>query len=171
QTLGEDPGPEPAAEVPEIDWDYLRSLGPSPTMEFNTGRGSFVAVLDVESAPLTVQTMVRLAQVGRFDGTRFHRVVPNFVLQGGDVAFDVGFGGPGTTIVSEFTRTPYGTGTLGMASAGKDTEGSQFFVTHAPQPHLDGRYTVFGQVAAAQGIADRVAQGDLLRRLLITARP
>ena len=86
----------------------------------------------------------------------------NFVVQGGDYVRRDGYGGPEAQIRSEFTRLRYGTGTIGMASSGKDTEGSQFFVTHSPQPHLDGRYTAFGRVVEGQDVVDQILQGDLV---------
>ena len=82
------------------------------------------------------------------------------MIQGGDFDRADGFGGPGLAIRSEFTRIPYRRGVIGMASAGKDTEGSQFFITHSPQPHLDGRYTAFGQVVRSMKVVDRIIQGD-----------
>ena len=95
----------------------------------------------------------------------FHRVVANFVVQGGDHVRRDGYGGPETPIRSEFTRIRYETGTIGMASSGKDTEGSQYFITH--RPHLDGRYTAFGRVIEGQDVVDALLQGDLVRRARI----
>ncbi|MEO1728531.1 MAG: peptidylprolyl isomerase, partial [Bacteroidota bacterium] len=154
--------------TPGIDWDVLARLGRHPTLTFQvateTGdtRGTFVMRLDAEQAPQTTQTLARLCAAGTYDGVPFHRVVPNFVIQGGDSSRRDGFGGPGFTLRSEFTRTRYTTGTVGIASAGKDTEGNQYFVTHAPQPHLDGRYTAVGQLAEGQDVADAVVQGDMV---------
>jgi peptidylprolyl isomerase len=94
-----------------------------------------------------------------YRGSVLHRVVPNFVVQTGDPRGD-GWGGPGYAIRSEFGRPRYERGTVGMASSGKDTEGSQFFITHSRQPHLDGRYTVFGRVVEGQGVVDALQVGD-----------
>ena len=116
-------------------------------------------VLDASSAPLTVHNFVTLARRGYFDGQRFHRVVPNFVAQAGDPRGD-GSGGPGYAIRDEMNRRRYLRGTLGMALSGPDTGGSQFFITHSPQPHLDGGYTVFGQVRSGADVLDRIVQGD-----------
>jgi cyclophilin family peptidyl-prolyl cis-trans isomerase len=91
----------------------------------------------------------------------FHRVVPNFVVQGGDPRGD-GNGGPGYQIRCEINARRYGRGSLGMALSGKDSGGSQFFITHTPQPHLDGGYTVFGEVVEGMDVVDRVLQGDLI---------
>ena len=123
--------------------------------------------MDAESAPQTVQRITLTAAQDLYDGVPFHRVVANFVVQGGDYARRDGYGGPETAIRSEFTRVRYETGTVGMASSGKDTEGSQFFVTHSPQPHLDGRYTAFGRVVEGQDVVDQLLQGDLVREARI----
>lgn len=155
---------EDAPETPALDWTYLASLGPAPSLVLETTRGTVRLQLRTEDAPLTVQTITRLASEGKYDGVPFHRVVPNFVVQGGDYSSGDGFGGPGFTIDSEFTLIPYRTGTVGMASAGKDTEGSQFFITHSPQPHLDGAYTTFGWVVAGQDVVDQLQVGDRIVR-------
>jgi cyclophilin family peptidyl-prolyl cis-trans isomerase len=94
-----------------------------------------------------------------FDGGRWHRVVPNFVLQDGDPT-GTGSGGPGYAIRDEINRIRYWRGTLGMALSGPDTGGSQFFITHSPQPHLDGGYTVFGRVLSGMEVVDQVIQDD-----------
>ena len=117
-------------------------------------------------APLTVYNIVSLVQHGYFDGQRFHRVVPNFVVQGGDPRGD-GNGGPGFAIRDELNRRRYGRGTLGMALSGANTGGSQFFVTHSPQPHLDGGYTVFGQLVDGGDVLDRIIQGDRIVRVTV----
>ncbi len=129
-----------------------------------------VVRLETEEAPQTVQTIARLAEAGRYDGVPFHRVVPNFVVQGGDFASGDGFGGPGFTIRSELTLIPYLRGVIGMASAGKDTEGSQFFITHSMQPHLDGGYTAFGWVVEGMDVVDRLLVGDRIVRATIERR-
>ena len=155
------PAPPPA---PALDWDALAALGPRPRLVLETARGTVTLTLDAEQAPLTVQTITGFAEAGRYDGVPFHRVLPNFVVQGGDFVRGDGFGGPDTLIRSELTRLRYGRGTLGMASAGKDTEGAQFFVTHSMQPHLDGRYTAFGAVTGGMDVVDRLVPGDRLTR-------
>ncbi len=166
---GRTPAPpeQTVASDQKIDWDYLLNLGPRPRLRITTNRGLIVAELDAEQAPLTSQTVLRLAADGSYDGVPFHRVVSNFVVQGGDVAGRAGYGGPGFTIPSEFTRIPFERGVLGMASSGKDTEGSQFFITHSVQPHLDGRYTAFGRVIQGLSVLDALVQDDFI----ITARP
>ena len=126
-----------------------------------TTRGDILIALDEDAAPYTVMSLLRLVHAGFFDGLTFHRVVPNFVVQGGDPRGD-GWGGPGYTLRSEFSPVPYERGTVGIASAGKDTEGSQFFITHSPQPHLDGRYTVVGRVIRGMDAVDRLRVGDTI---------
>jgi len=150
--------PEPPA--PAIDWARVRDVGARGLLLLDTDRGRIVFRLDPEQAPLTVQTLARLAEAGKLAGVPFHRVAPNFVVQGGDVSRADGYGGPGFAIRSELTRIPFERGTIGMASAGKDTEGSQYFVTHSPQPHLDGRYTAFGWVVDGLGVVDALQEGD-----------
>lgn len=110
-------------------------------------------------APLTVKNFVRLASERYFDGLAIHRVVPNFVIQDGDPT-GTGSGGPGYTIRCEYNRLRYDTGMVGMALSGKDTGGSQWFITHAPQPHLNGRYTIFARVIRGQDVVGRIVQGD-----------
>ena len=116
--------------------------------------------------PRGVLNFVELVEQGFFDKLSFHRVVPNFVIQGGDPRGD-SWGSPGYAIRSEFNMQPYLRGTVGMASAGKDTEGCQFFITHSPQPHLDGRYTVFGQVTAGMDIVDAIQEGEVMEVVAI----
>ena len=154
-------------DFPALDWSYLESLGRHPRLTLRTDRGEVVLKLDTEAAPLTVQTLTRTARRGDYDGVPFHRVVSNFVVQGGDYVRADGFGGPGLFLPSEFARVPYARGTVGMASAGKDTEGSQFFITHSMQPHLDGRYTAFGRVVRGQEVVDRLLQGDRVLRATV----
>lgn len=129
-----------------------------------------VGAIDLEMlvgwAPRTVQSFARLAREGFFDGLTFHRVVRHFVIQGGDPRGD-GWGGPGFTLRCENNPVPYTSGTVGMALAGKDTGGSQWFVTHSAQPHLMGRYTVFAKVAKGMEVVDRIIPGDRIERVEI----
>ena len=131
-----------------------------------TSRGSFTIELLPSEAPLTVDNFVQLAQRNYFRGVTIHRVVPNFVIQDGDPRGD-GNGGPGYQIRCEINEVPYDRATLGMALSGKDTGGSQWFVTHAPQPHLDGGYTVFGRVIAGMEVVDRIERGDVVKAIRI----
>ncbi|MDQ3687209.1 MAG: peptidylprolyl isomerase [Acidobacteriota bacterium] len=142
--------------------DYARALArvsKSVRAVVTTDKGQFTIELLPDDAPLTVDNFVELARRKFFDGVAFHRVVPNFVIQGGDPRGD-GNGGPGHQIRCEINEVPYDRGAVGMALSGKDTGGSQWFVTHSPQPHLDGGYTVFGRVVAGMDIVDRIARGD-----------
>ncbi len=126
-----------------------------------TEKGTIVLALFPEQAPLTVANFIRLARQGFFNGLTFHRVVPNFVVQTGCPRGD-GWGGPGYTIRCEVNTIPYERGTVGMALSGRDTGGSQFFITHSPEPHLDGTYTVFGRVIEGMEVVDQLVRGDLI---------
>lgn len=119
-----------------------------------------------DQAPQTVRNFVRLAERGYFDGLSVHRVVPNFVMQDGDPT-GTGSGGPGYTIRCEYNRLCYEPGMVGMALSGKDTGGSQWFITHSPQPHLNGRYTIFARVTRGLDVVRRVVQGDRVLRVEI----
>ena len=136
---------------------------PQVTIEVVT-RGSIVVELYGPEAPLTVANFLRLVDRGYFDGIRFHRVVPNFVIQDGDPRGD-GNGGPGWSIRDEINRRRYDAGTVGMALSGPDTGGSQWFITLAGEPHLDGGYTVFGRVRGGTANVLKVVQGDQIRRI------
>ena len=145
-----------------IDWGFLESIGTRPRLVFETTKGRIVFELSTEEAPQTVQTMIRLAAEGALDDTPFHRVIANFVAQGGDVSGRDGQGGAGFSIRSEFNGLAYVRGAIGMASAGKDTESSQFFVAHTRLPHLDGGYTVFGWVVEGIDVVDAIVPRDRL---------
>jgi cyclophilin family peptidyl-prolyl cis-trans isomerase/HEAT repeat protein len=136
------------------------------TATIHTAKGRIRIELFTQDAPITVDSFVMLARRGFFNGLTFHRVVPNFVIQGGDPRGD-GEGGPSYQIRCEINTQPYARGAVGMALSGKDTGGSQFFITHSPQPHLDGGYTVFGQVVVGMKVVDRIARGDMIRRVEI----
>jgi cyclophilin family peptidyl-prolyl cis-trans isomerase/HEAT repeat protein len=136
------------------------------TATIYTAKGRIRIELFPQDAPITVDSFITLARKGFFNGLTFHRVVPNFVIQGGDPRGD-GEGGPGYQIRCEINTRPYVRGAVGMALSGKDTGGSQFFITHSPQPHLDGGYTVFGQVIGGLAVVDRIARGDVIRKVEI----
>lgn len=131
----------------------------APRVVCVTDRGRFTIALDGELAPNTCAAFLDLIDRGYYDQLTFHRVVPDFVVQGGDPRGD-GWGGPGYTIRSEWSPAPYVRGTVGIAHDGKDTGGSQFFVTLSEQPHLVGRYTVFGKVIDGMDVVDRMEEGD-----------
>ena len=150
--------------------DYERALariGKHFNAVVTTTRGSFTIELLPEAAPLNVDNFIQLAKRGYFNGITIHRVVPNFVIQDGDPRGD-GNGGPGYQIRCEINEVPYERGAVGMALSGKDTGGSQWFVTHSPQPHLDGGYTVFGNVVAGMDVVDKIVRGDVIRSISIT---
>ncbi len=134
-----------------------------------TPRGSIVIELYAQHAPKTVNNFVFLAKEGYYDGLLFHRVISDFMIQGGDPT-GTGRGGPGYKFEDETKGNPnkHGTGSLSMANAGPNTNGSQFFITHAPQPHLDGKHTVFGKVVEGQKVVDAVRQGDAMTKVTIT---
>jgi len=144
-----------------------RTLGPQPIWVLETEQGTLRIQLAPQQAPLTVQEVARLTRAGRYNGTPFHRVIGNFVTQGGDYAHGDGTGSAGFTLPSEFTRIPFVRGVVGMASAGKDTEGSQFFMTHSPQPHLDGIYTAFGWIVEGAEVMDRLLEGHRILRATV----
>lgn len=138
--------------------------------DVETPRGTFTIRLLGDAAPMTVMNFVDLAGKHFFNGVAIHRVVPDFVVQDGDPT-GTGNGGPGYEIRDENGPLEYGTGTVGMALAGRDTGGSQWFVTHSPQPHLDGIYTIFGQVVSGQDVVERIEQGDRITRVTVFERP
>ena len=150
--------------------DYARALarsGKTVRAVVTTDKGAFTIELLAEEAPLNVDNFVQLARRGFFNNVSFHRVVPNFVIQGGDPRGD-GNGGPGYQIRCEINEARYDRGAVGMALSGKDTGGSQWFVTHSPQPHLDGGYTVFGRVVSGMEVVDRITRGDRIRTIAVT---
>ena len=151
----------------DFDFSYLRTVPPVISVRLETSRGDVVIRLRKDVAPFTIMSILKLAgQRGFYRGLVFHRVVPNFVVQGGDPRGD-GWGGPEYTLRSEFSPLSFDAGTVGMASAGKDTEGSQFFITQSPQPHLDGRYTIVGHVESGMDVVDRLQVGDRIYDLRI----
>ncbi|UOQ42657.1 peptidylprolyl isomerase [Halobacillus salinarum] len=137
------------------------------TIQFENGEQMDIELYD-EAAPNTVANFEKLANSEFYDGLTFHRVIPDFVIQGGCPKGN-GTGGPGYTIKCETEGNPHKheRGTLSMAHAGKDTGGSQFFVCHSPQPHLDGRHTVFGKVTDGVEIVDRVSPGDVMQKVRV----
>jgi peptidyl-prolyl cis-trans isomerase B (cyclophilin B) len=129
------------------------------TME--TSKGIIELELYPEHAPMTVNNFVFLTKEGYYDGVTFHRVISNFMIQGGDPT-GTGRGGPGYKFADETYGNPlkHKAGVLSMANAGPNTNGSQFFITHSPQPHLDGKHTVFGKVTKGMEVVNAIEQGD-----------
>ena len=141
--------------------------GTNPHVFLETDRGTLDIELLPAEAPLTVAAFIDLVTRRYFDGTRWHRVVPNFVVQDGDPRGD-GWGGPGFAIRDEINPVRYETGTVGMALSGPNTGGSQYFITHSAQPHLDGIYTIFGRVVGGGGgstVLNAIGQGDRIRSI------
>jgi peptidylprolyl isomerase len=148
----------------EKEWNLLESIKPHQHVSIITNRGEITLELLKDHAPFTVLNFVKLIKNKFYDGLIFHRVVPNFVVQGGDPRGD-GWGGPGYSIRTEISLVKYERGSCGMASAGKDTEGSQFFITHSATPHLDGRYTIFAKVIKGMDVVDRLQIGDTMKTI------
>ena len=139
----------------------------SLTATFDTARGPIKIELYPDKAPLTVANFVNLAQRGFYDGLSFHRVIPDFMIQGG-CPEGSGRGGPGYKFEDETTNgVRHERGVLSMANAGPNTNGSQFFITHVPTPWLDGKHTVFGKVTEGLDVVDAVKQGDLITKVTI----
>ena len=134
-----------------------------------TKRGVMELELYPEHAPKTVNNFVFLAREGFYDGIVFHRVIADFVIQGGDPT-GTGMGGPGYKFEDEVAGNPliHERGVISMANAGPDTNGSQFFITHSPQPHLNGKHTVFGKVVKGLDVVDEIQQGDLMERVQVS---
>jgi cyclophilin family peptidyl-prolyl cis-trans isomerase/HEAT repeat protein len=152
--------------VDDPAWQALVDPKFSPHAFIDTDDGTIEIELAVLDAPLTVANFVKLARSGFYNGVAVHRVVPDFVVQGGDPRGD-GEGGPGYAIRDELNERPYLRGTVGMALDWNDTGGSQFFITHSPQPHLDGRYTAFGTVVNGMDVVDRLTAGDVIKAVRI----
>ncbi|NDK39568.1 peptidylprolyl isomerase [Pseudoxanthomonas gei] len=139
----------------------------SLTATFDTARGPIKVELYPDKAPLTVANFVNLAQRGFYDGLNFHRVIPDFMIQGG-CPEGSGRGGPGYRFADETNNgVRHERGVLSMANAGPNTNGSQFFITHVATPHLDGRHTVFGKVLEGLDVVDSVKGGDLINSVKI----
>ncbi len=134
-----------------------------------TEKGRIELELYPQHAPVTVNNFVFLAEEGFYDDVTFHRVISNFMIQGGDPT-GTGRGGPGYRFQDEFEDNPliHETGVISMANAGPDTNGSQFFITHKPQPHLDGRHTVFGKVINGMEVVNAIEQGDRIERVTVS---
>jgi peptidyl-prolyl cis-trans isomerase B (cyclophilin B) len=134
---------------------------------FDTDRGPIKVELYPDKAPLTVANFVNLARRGFYDGLNFHRVIPDFMVQGG-CPEGSGRGGPGYKFEDEANNgVRHERGVLSMANAGPNTNGSQFFITHVATPWLDGKHTVFGKVVEGLDVVDKVAQGDLIKSVRI----
>ncbi|HVI02392.1 MAG TPA: peptidylprolyl isomerase [Enhygromyxa sp.] len=157
------PSPFPAELATHLD----RFLREDPwALQVRTEAGTFTIAFEGAAAPINQANLMALAEAGFFDGLSFHRVVPGFVTQGGDPRGD-GYGGPGYVVPCEWSNLRYERGTVGIALAGKDTGGSQFFITHTPQPHLDARYTVVGHVVDGMDTVDQLLPGDRIESVRV----
>ena len=136
------------------------------TATIETEKGKLVLELYAGDVPLTVNNFVFLAREGFYNNTTFHRVIAGFMAQGGDPT-GTGTGGPGYSFADEFTEHTHVTGALSMANAGPNTNGSQFFITYAPQPHLDGRHSVFGQLIDGVDVLKAIEQGDTMVQITV----
>jgi len=152
--------PATVTEFRSPDWDRLYNMGTRPYWILETDKGEIEIKLDPFTAPATVSAIDSLTRAGAYNGIPFHRVVPNFVIQGGDIESQDGFGGPDFTLPTEPSLKPFDRGAVGIASAGPDTEGSQFFIMHQWAPHLNGNYTLFGNVTRGMDVVDRIQAGD-----------
>jgi cyclophilin family peptidyl-prolyl cis-trans isomerase len=147
-----------AAEKPRRYPEGFEAIPAERRAIVRTDAGDMEWAFEAAAAPQTVRNFVTLARRGYFDGARVHRVVPDFVIQDGDPT-GTGSGGPGYTIRCEYNPLRYEAGMVGMSLSGKDTGGSQWFITLSPQPHLNGRYTIFARVTRGLGVAERITQG------------
>ena len=136
-----------------------------------TNKGVIRIELFADKTPKTVENFEKLAAKGFYDGLKFHRVIEDFMIQGG-CPEGTGTGGPGYKFEDETRGNPlkHETGVLSMANAGPNTNGSQFFITHGPQPHLDGKHTVFGKVVKGQDVVNAIRQGDSMKKVTITEK-
>lgn len=150
---------------PEMQIDTDKSY----QVKMETVRGNIELELYPQYAPKTVNNFVYLAREGYYDGVTFHRVISNFMIQGGDPT-GTGSGGPGYKFEDEVKGNPlrHESGVISMANAGPNTNGSQFFITHSPQPHLDGKHTVFGKVIEGKDVVDSITQGDQILSVRIS---
>ena len=159
--------PAPTRQQPEyFGSDALLHPPFAPHAFIETERGTIEIELNMTDAPVTSLTFIELARAGFFNGLKVHRLVPNFVIQAGDPRGD-GEGGPGYAIRDELSPLPFVRGTVGLAIDSRDTGGSQFFITLSPQPHLDGRYTVFGRVVQGFDRLDEITPWDVIERVRI----
>lgn len=154
-------------------WSSKPPMTIDPKKKYNatidTDKGVIELELYPEYAPKTVNNFAFLAGEGYYDGITFHRVISNFMVQGGDPTGS-GRGGPGYQFEDELVGNPlkHDSKVISMANAGANTNGSQFFITHAPQPHLNGKHTVFGKVTKGQDVVDNIRQGDKMNKVTVT---
>jgi len=139
------------------------------TATIKTDKGDIVLELYAQDAPVTVNNFVSLSKKGFYNGLTFHRIIPGFMAQGGDPSGN-GTGGPGYKFQDEFSKRTHVTGALSMANSGANTNGSQFFICYAPQPHLNGKHTVFGQCTSGMDVLTKLVNGDKMNEIVITEK-
>ncbi|WP_158514788.1 peptidylprolyl isomerase [Gemmatimonas phototrophica] len=161
------PVPRPLAEYERLVQRYWQPGAMPPTACIDTEYGTITLQLFAREAPLVVEAFTRLAQQGKYRNTTFHRVVPNFVVQDGDITNGTGDPEPFFSLRESWSRQRHGRGCLGLATAGPDTGGSQYYMCHSTQPHLDGGYTVFGRVVDGFDVMDRLVQGDMMLQVRV----
>ncbi len=161
--IPEQEAPQTEFRVP--DWKKLTRLGAYPILVIETNKGDFSILFDMLNAPATISGMQSLISEKAYERIPFHRVVPNFVIQGGDIETQDGFGGPDYVLPTEASPKHYQRAVVGIASAGTDTEGSQFFVMNQWHPHLNGRYTIIGEVIEGMEVVDRIIRGDYIEKM------
>jgi peptidyl-prolyl cis-trans isomerase B (cyclophilin B) len=159
---GETPKPKTYSSPPPMTIDPTKHY----TATIETEKGNLVLELFAADVPVTVNNFVFLARDGFYDNTTFHRVIADFMAQGGDPT-GTGAGGPGYKFKDEFTSHSHVTGALSMANAGADTNGSQFFICYSPQHHLDGHHSVFGQLIEGMDVLLKIKNGDVIKRIVI----
>ena len=158
----EPPKPKTYSEPPPMIIDTSKQY----TAVIETEKGDLVLELFAKDVPKTVNNFVFLAREGFYDGTTFHRVIPGFMAQGGDPT-GTGRGNPGYRFEDEFTDYIHTKGALSMANAGPNTNGSQFFITYAPQPGLNGKHSVFGQLLEGMDVLEKISNGAVINRIVI----
>lgn len=161
---------EPAPTRKPMSYSVPPSMTIDPEKQYTatieTEKGNIVLELFASDVPITVNNFVFLAGEGFYDSTTFHRIIPDFMAQGGDPT-GTGTGGPGYSFADEFTKHTHVTGALSMANSGPNTNGSQFFITYAPQPHLNGKHSVFGQLVDGMDVLKAIENGDTIVRITI----
>jgi peptidyl-prolyl cis-trans isomerase B (cyclophilin B) len=162
------PGESTSPPAPQAQPAQEKSMPePLPQVTFQTSKGNIVLELAEDDAPNTVANFISLAEKGFYDGLTFHRVIADFMIQGG-CPQGTGTGGPGYVIADEFSpRLRHTRGVISMANAGPNTGGSQFFITHVPCPHLDGKHAVFGRVTSGLEVVDAIQKGDKILKVTV----
>ena len=163
---GEAPEPAPKPKTYSAPPPMTIDTGKQYKATIETEKGNLVLELFASDVPVTVNNFVFLARDGFYHGTTFHRVIPGFMAQGGDPT-GTGTGNPGYFFPDEFTEHTHIAGALSMANSGPNTNGCQFFITYTPQPHLDGKHSVFGQLTEGMDVLEKLENGSVIKRIVI----